>query len=83
MGPFRAEILLTPKLAPKVGPPGPPRVGSDPPPGPKTNLCVERLDELDYPKPNEDFLRATFAAFADAQPWVGDRPGQLCPATNV
>eukprot|EP00667_Euglena_gracilis_P002300 EG_transcript_2299 len=34
---------------------------------------LERLDELDYPKPNEDFLRTTFAAFADAQPWVGDQ----------
>lgn len=32
---------------------------------------MARLEELEYPKPNRDFIYATFNAFADRHPWVG------------
>jgi superfamily II RNA helicase len=32
---------------------------------------VEELEKLEYPKPNRDFIYATFNAFADRHPWVG------------
>ncbi len=32
---------------------------------------MEELDKLEYPKPNRDFIYATFNAFADKHPWVG------------
>ncbi|MBN2507888.1 MAG: DUF3516 domain-containing protein [Verrucomicrobia bacterium] len=32
---------------------------------------MARLEELEYPKPNRDFIYATFNAFADNHPWVG------------
>jgi len=32
---------------------------------------MARLEELEYPKPNRDFIYATFNAFADKHPWVG------------
>jgi hypothetical protein len=33
---------------------------------------MERLDELEYPKPLSDFIYSTFNAFADRHPWVGE-----------
>ncbi len=32
---------------------------------------MERLAELEYPKPERDFIYDTFNAFAEAHPWVG------------
>jgi superfamily II RNA helicase len=32
---------------------------------------IAKLDELDYPKPNRDFIYDTFNAFAKKHPWVG------------
>ena len=32
---------------------------------------IEKLDELEYPKPNRDFIYDTFNAFREAHPWVG------------
>jgi hypothetical protein len=32
---------------------------------------IEKLQELDYPKPNRDFIYDTFNAFAKRHPWVG------------
>jgi len=32
---------------------------------------MARLEELEYPKPNRDFVYSTFNAFADKHPWVG------------
>jgi len=32
---------------------------------------MERLEELEYPKPNREFIYTTFNAFADSHPWVG------------
>lgn len=32
---------------------------------------MERLKELEYPKPNRDFIYGTFNAFAERHPWVG------------
>jgi superfamily II RNA helicase len=32
---------------------------------------MARLEELEYPKPNREFIYATFNAFADKHPWVG------------
>jgi superfamily II RNA helicase len=32
---------------------------------------IERLDALEHPKPNRDFIYETFNAFADRHPWVG------------
>ena len=32
---------------------------------------IEKLDELEYPKPNRDFIYDTFNRFRDAHPWVG------------
>ncbi|MGA4645279.1 DEAD/DEAH box helicase [Limisphaera sp. 4302-co] len=32
---------------------------------------MERLEELEYPKPNRDFIYGTFNAFAERHPWVG------------
>ena len=32
---------------------------------------MEKLEELEYPKPLADFVYATFNAFADKHPWVG------------
>ncbi len=31
---------------------------------------MEALEEVDYPKPEEEFLRASFATFAEHHPWV-------------
>jgi hypothetical protein len=31
----------------------------------------ERLAEVTYPKPNQEFIEATFAVFAEGHPWVG------------
>lgn len=33
---------------------------------------MEELEKLEYPKPNRDFIYATFNAFAAAHPWVGE-----------
>ena len=33
---------------------------------------MEKLEELEYPKPLADFVYATFNAFADKHPWVGE-----------
>jgi superfamily II RNA helicase len=33
---------------------------------------MERLEELEYPKPLRDFVYQTFNAFADRHPWVGE-----------
>jgi len=33
---------------------------------------MERLQQLEYPKPNRDFIYSTFNAFADRHPWVGE-----------
>ncbi len=33
---------------------------------------MERLEKLEYPKPLRDFVYATFNAFADRHPWVGE-----------
>jgi hypothetical protein len=32
---------------------------------------MAKLDELEYPKPNREFIYSTFNAFADKHPWVG------------
>ncbi len=32
---------------------------------------LEELEKLEYPKPNREFIYATFNAFADRHPWVG------------
>ena len=32
---------------------------------------MEELEKLEYPKPNREFVYATFNAFADRHPWVG------------
>ena len=32
---------------------------------------LEELEKLEYPKPNREFVYATFNAFADRHPWVG------------
>ena len=32
---------------------------------------IAQLDELEWPKPNRDFIYDTFNAFADRHPWVG------------
>jgi superfamily II RNA helicase len=32
---------------------------------------MDRLDELEHPKPNRDWVYSTFNAFADRHPWVG------------
>ena len=32
---------------------------------------IEELEKLEYPKPNREFVYATFNAFADKHPWVG------------
>jgi superfamily II RNA helicase len=31
---------------------------------------IRRLEDVSYPKPEEEFLRATFALFAERHPWV-------------
>lgn len=31
---------------------------------------IQRLEEISYPKPEEEFLRATFELFAERHPWV-------------
>ena len=31
---------------------------------------MEKLEQVDYPKPNRDFLYITFNAFAEKHPWV-------------
>ncbi len=33
---------------------------------------MEELEKLEYPKPLQEFVYATFNAFADRHPWVGD-----------
>jgi len=33
---------------------------------------MERLEELEYPKPCRDFIYSTFNAFAEEHPWVGN-----------
>ena len=33
---------------------------------------IERLDEVSWPKPGEDFIYSTFNAFIDKQQWVGE-----------
>jgi superfamily II RNA helicase len=33
---------------------------------------MEELERLEYPKPNREFIYATFNAFADRHPWVGE-----------
>ena len=32
---------------------------------------MRRVDEISWPKPGEEFIRATFAIFAEHHPWVG------------
>jgi len=32
---------------------------------------MEKLEELDWPKPNADFIYATFNLFAENHPWIG------------
>ena len=32
---------------------------------------IEELEKLEFPKPNREFVYATFNAFADRHPWVG------------
>jgi hypothetical protein len=32
---------------------------------------MEQLEQLEWPKPNRDFIYGTFNAFADRHPWVG------------
>jgi hypothetical protein len=32
---------------------------------------MAKLEELEYPKPNREFIYSTFNAFADKHPWVG------------
>ena len=34
-------------------------------------FCLAELEKLEYPKPNRDFIYATFNAFAAKHPWVG------------
>ena len=33
---------------------------------------MEKLEQLEYPKPLRDFVYGTFSAFADKHPWVGE-----------
>ncbi|HEX7508271.1 MAG TPA: DUF3516 domain-containing protein [Polyangia bacterium] len=33
---------------------------------------MEELEKLEWPKPNRDFIYATFNAFSDKHPWVGE-----------
>jgi hypothetical protein len=33
---------------------------------------MEKLEKLEYPKPQRDFIYGTFNAFADHHPWVGE-----------
>ena len=33
---------------------------------------MAKLEELEYPKPNREFIYSTFNAFADKHPWVGE-----------
>jgi superfamily II RNA helicase len=33
---------------------------------------MEELEKLEWPKPNRDFIYATFNAFAEKHPWVGE-----------
>ena len=33
---------------------------------------IEELEKIDYPRPNEEFLGATFDIFAERHPWVGN-----------
>ena len=33
---------------------------------------MEKLDEISWPKPGEDFIRETFTLFASSHPWVGN-----------
>ena len=33
---------------------------------------MTELEKLEYPKPNADFVYATFNAFADRHPWIGE-----------
>ena len=33
---------------------------------------IAKLEELEYPKPNKDFVYSSYNAFAAAHPWVGD-----------
>jgi hypothetical protein len=33
---------------------------------------IEKLEEMEWPKPNRDFIYETFNAFADRHPWVGE-----------
>jgi len=33
---------------------------------------MEKLEKLEYPKPQRDFIYGTFNAFADRHPWVGE-----------
>ncbi len=33
---------------------------------------IAELDAMEWPKPNRDFIYATFNAFADRHPWVGE-----------
>ena len=35
------------------------------------NQRTEELEKLEYPKPNREFIYATFNAFAERHPWVG------------
>ncbi len=39
--------------------------------GVEYNERMERLEELEYPKPNREFIYSTFNAFAERHPWVG------------
>ncbi|MEI8234219.1 MAG: DUF3516 domain-containing protein [Verrucomicrobiota bacterium] len=36
------------------------------------NERMEELEKLEYPKPDREFVYATFNAFADRHPWVGE-----------
>ena len=40
---------------------------------------IAELEEMEWPKPNRDFIYTTFNAFADKHPWINDRHGQ----TNI
>ena len=46
---------------------------------------MEELEKLEYPKPNREFIYATFNAFADRHPWVGrgEHPAQVDRARDV
>ena len=39
--------------------------------GVEYNERMERLEELEHPKPNREFIYSTFNAFAEKHPWVG------------